>query len=184
MTRYSIVWLSLLLSVACATSPQNEKFVKPQINFAVAKSILGRLKNQQDISSTLGVSSRKSSDQSGEESWNYGESGTGYQRLTITFGSDKIVKSVLWIPNANEQEANLNGVLSQYTQLKISAIETREVAPPHDLNTETVYSDKKTISILHNDYLKRVEAIGWFIGDNVRSPSAMLKTKSKRLVSF
>lgn len=184
MTKSLIIWVLIIIpGLACSTLPQTEAS-KPQVTFDVARSILTRFKNQQEVVDGLGKPSEKSLEKTGQECWNYNEPVTGYQRLTITFGVDKRTQSVLWIPLENEREAKLDGILAQYQDLKISPIETKEVAPPHDLNTETIFSDSKTISILHSDHLKRVEAVSWFVGEDRRLPSSDLLTKKKKLVDF
>jgi hypothetical protein len=137
------------------------------MEFAVAKSVLVKYKNQDQVKKAFGEPTRVLRRES-KELWNYDEQGTGYQRLTLTFNEAKQLEAVLWIPRPGEPEGDLKGVFSHYPDSKFSPVKTQEVAPPHSLNTETIYSNGRSTAIWYNDHAKRVEGVNWYIEDQRR----------------
>ncbi len=158
--------LATLIMSSCMSVPHQTQ--SRDLSFGLAKDLFYDCKVSADVLAKIGKPSGTLAKVSGER-WNYIDAKTGNQRLSLMFDKSMRLESVLWIPSSNDPEKSLDVILTKYPELKVRPIETRKLV--HSINTETTYSDDKSISILHNDYAKRVEAIAWFSGDNRRFPT-------------
>ncbi len=149
----------LLTLISCTNMPTKDGSL---VDFEIAKSILQKYRNQDQVKNALGKPS-KILLEGKKELWNYAQQDTGYQRLTLTFNEKRELEAVFWVPRASEPESKLNGIFSHYPEVRFQPVKTQEISPPHSLNTETIYSDNKSTAIWHNDYAKRVEGINWYI---------------------
>lgn len=166
MNHVAFYSLSLLLLVSCATTPKGGL---ASINFDKASVILQELRNQDAVVKKFGQPSRKIL-KNGKEWWDYNEPHTGYQRVSLKFNDSKQLESVLWMPTPDEPESKLERILDRFPKGKFQPV-AESKTPSHSIDTETTYSDSKSMTILHNDLAKRVEAIAWYLESDERQPA-------------
>lgn len=170
MIRRLLCLVPIAIAAGCASVHQVSG-PGSKLGFEMAKSILPSYKNQEEVVRHLGKPSSIKIQEGGGEVWNYNEGPDLYQRLTLAFDQSKKLATVLWIPNPGEPETSLQGIASHYPSAALKRMEVREVSPPHDYNTESIYSDGKSLSVHVNDSNKFVYAISWSREPNDRVPS-------------
>lgn len=155
-----VVILATFLSLSsCATAMKSDS-TKREIDYLTASTIISKYPTQEALIKALGEPSKSVTDRAPEK-WQYNDE-AGLQRLTIAFNSQKQVESVIWVPTQHDSESKLENILNSSEGKEIKLIKKAQISPPHDLNTQSTYSDNRHISILHNDSKKRIEAIAWF----------------------
>ena len=152
--------LIILFFTACKSAPKKTILTTQNLSLIEVEQMVANSMKPEDFLLKLGSPSEKFVENEAEI-WIYYDPKTDAQRLNLTFDKSKSLKSVSWIPSYNEPESQLANVLARYPRVKFKPIDTRRAG--HDvLSTETVYSDKESMSIFHSDATPRVEAIGWY----------------------
>lgn len=128
------------------------------LTFDSARTILNRLPTQEDVRRDLGFPDAHETEAQGVENWVYQDKTTRATRLVVSFNSTKNVDSVKWVPLKGE-ETMLEYVLSKYPSVRKLA--SRPVARNRRA-TESIYSDGKSVSVLHNDVSRRTQAVGFY----------------------
>ena len=112
-----------------------------------------------------------------KEIWEFEDSTTGAQRLSVKFDKVGHLVGILWIPRPEEAERNLKEVFSRYANVQFKAISTKERY--HSSDTETVYSDNSSMSVLFDDNKQRVEALSWFL-PNQKTAQSQAEAKNQK----
>ena len=158
--------IAILMQVSCASLPNRQA---ANFDFKSASEIVKMNPTTEMATKDLGKPSQiVETDKS--VFWHYMDQRTGYQRLTLKFDNSNRLDSVLWIPDESEAESKLDNLFARYSDKNFEVLEIRPNA--HDsINTETLYSDNSTMTVLHNDFAKQVEAVTWYKGAKSRTPT-------------
>ncbi len=147
------------LAISCATTTRD--YSGAEFNFDQAASLILEERTQEEIEKRIGQPSQKIL-KGKHEWWDYNEKGTDYQRLSLKFTKDKQLESVLWVPRPDEPESKLDGLFKHYPYNKFHKLASDQV-PSDSTSTDTMYSDNKSVTVLHNHRANRVEAITWYL---------------------
>lgn len=103
------------------------------------------------------------------ETWTYRDPNNDYQRLTATFNKASVLQSLIWIPQSNEKETELQNIKNYFPEANFKAIPSPDTNP-HAISSMISYIDEKLgMTILYQVGRNAVEAIVWT--DKTRSPA-------------
>lgn len=148
-----LILVILIFGVSCAS------FHSPQSYSEKLSEILDLqigMATESDVHAILGPSEERV-ERDGYYTLNYNDPKTGYQRLSLNFGNDKILKGLLWIPYTGETEDTVEGAKSLFKDAHFVKTVT-DLSSPHVISFADDYTDEKKGVIIR--YVgKSVEAI-------------------------
>ncbi len=157
------IFFGLTFLLACASTKSQR--VKTSLDFDSVKNVVSQSPSQKQILEKFGEPNRKEKDGASER-WRYFDPGTDFDRVTLVFNEQKKLTQLTWLPVAEDPYRKISTIFIQYPKGSFKHVTTRRIS--HDcLATETSYVSD-SMGILHDDSLKEVEAVLWYMPRSVR----------------
>jgi hypothetical protein len=148
--------ISLFLS-ACTSSHKSRS---AEVTLVEVEKLMLQKTTQLEVMKQFGRPSEKRMHKD-RQFWDFEDPKTGVQRLSLEFDDSNKLIGVMWIPRISDPEHQLNNVFSRYPHVPFKPIAKKEIY--HSIETETTYSNDRSMSIFVNDRTKSVQAISWFL---------------------